>query len=352
MYIKARIKKHLRDFDLDVDFSVNNEVLALLGWSGCGKSMTLKCIAGIETPDDGYIEMDGVVLYDSNKRINLPPQKRKVGYLFQNYALFPNMTVKENVFFVTCWEKEKAEENFVNLVNSLNLKGLENAYPSQLSGGQQQRVAFARVLASDSKILLLDEPFSALDTSLKWQMESELGKLLQYYDHTALLVSHDKGEVYRISDKVAVMNNGKILEMADKRNLFLKPKTFETALLTGITNISEYKKIDENRIKALDWGIELKVEENIIGDNGHIALGTELITVVDKPNTEKNDFKFRICVVIEDISDYIVILKSDENQLKPIRWRVNKEMWQTLSNKNEVCLRLSPETLILLPKNI
>ena len=175
MDLNVSIKKKLRDFTLDVAFRVRDEVFALFGASGCGKSITLKCIAGIETPDCGSITLNGRTLYDSNKNINLPPQARRVGYLFQNYALFPNMTVAQNITFAATGDKlAKLKQN----IERFQLRGLENAYPSKLSGGQCQRVALARVLASHAEFLLLDEPFAALDSFLKWQLELELAQIL------------------------------------------------------------------------------------------------------------------------------------------------------------------------------
>ena len=139
--------------------------------------MTLKCIAGIEKPDKGKIVLDGVTLFDSEQHINLPPQKRRVGYLFQQYALFPSMTAEQNILCaLTCSSREDRKEKFAALLRTFRLEGLEKKLPAQLSGGQQQRVALARILASEPQAILLDEPFSALDSYLKWELE--LGELL------------------------------------------------------------------------------------------------------------------------------------------------------------------------------
>lgn len=167
MKLDVQIKKILRDFVLNVEFSVRDEVFTLLGASGCGKSMTLKMIAGIETPDAGRIILNGRTLFDSAKKINLPPQARRVGYLFQNYALFPNMTVSENILFAAVGTRDEKILRLKENLTRFELDGLEKSYPHELSGGQAQRVAFARVLASHAEILLLDEPFSALDSHLK-----------------------------------------------------------------------------------------------------------------------------------------------------------------------------------------
>lgn len=248
MDLRVSIRKRLRDFTLEVAFRVRDEVFALFGASGCGKSMTLKCIAGIETPDCGSITLNGRTLYDSDKNINLPPQARRIGYLFQNYALFPNMTVAQNITFAATGDKlSKLKQN----IERFQLHGLENAYPNQLSGGQCQRVALARVLASHAEFLLLDEPFSALDSYLKWQLELELAQILKHYGG-AILVTHDRGEVFRLSDKVAVLHDGLISTVDSTQELFLNPKTLQAAILTGC-KVSRLRKIADNQFLAVDW---------------------------------------------------------------------------------------------------
>ncbi len=180
--LDVTIKKKLDRFSLNVSFTAEHETVALLGASGCGKSMTLKCIAGIETPDEGKIVLNGRVLFDSEKKINLAPQKRRVGYLFQQYALFPRMTAAQNIAAgVRTKDRAKRDAAVAAQIKSLRLEGLEDKRPQQLSGGQQQRVALARILANEPELLLLDEPFSALDDYLKWQLELELQDTLLYY---------------------------------------------------------------------------------------------------------------------------------------------------------------------------
>ena len=176
MSIFVDIEKNLGDFHLKVNFSAEDEVLALLGASGCGKTMTVKCIAGIETPDRGKIVLDGVTLFDSEKHINVSPQQRRTGLLFQNYALFPNMTVLQNIRTGARREKNAArrEELVQNILDSFGLAELTGRYPHQLSGGQQQRVALARMLVSDPHIVLLDEPFPRWTATcvMCWSMRS------------------------------------------------------------------------------------------------------------------------------------------------------------------------------------
>ncbi|MBR0216819.1 MAG: ATP-binding cassette domain-containing protein, partial [Clostridia bacterium] len=175
MKLKVDIEKRLGDFCLRTAFEAEEGITGLLGASGSGKSMTLKCIAGIERPDRGTIELDGVTLFDSSRGIDLPPQKRHVGYLFQNYALFPNMTVRQNILCGLHHEKDKAvrEKQLETMLSTFGLSGLEKHKPAQLSGGQQQRVALARILVTKPQLLLLDEPFSALDSYLRLRLQLE-----------------------------------------------------------------------------------------------------------------------------------------------------------------------------------
>ena len=259
MSLKVNIKKRLGNFNLDVAFETERGVFAILGASGCGKSMTLKCIAGIETPDEGRIELNGRVLYDSAKKINLTPQKRRVGYMFQDYALFPNMTVEQNI--KAGMGKHPEEEKVRSYINRFRLEGMEKHYPAQLSGGQKQRVAMARMIASEPDILLLDEPFSALDSYLKWELEQEMRDMLAEVQKPVLFVSHNRDEVYRLCSMVSCIDHGKMEVIEKTKEFFHNPKTKTAAVLSGCKNISAAEIVDNNHIKALGWGITLCVSE-------------------------------------------------------------------------------------------
>ena len=259
MSLKVNIKKRLGNFNLDVAFETERGVFAILGASGCGKSMTLKCIAGIETPDEGRIELNDRILYDSAKKINLTPQKRRVGYMFQDYALFPNMTVEQNI--KAGMGKHPEEEKVRSYINRFRLEGLEKHYPAQLSGGQKQRVAMARMIASEPDILLLDEPFSALDSYLKWELEQEMRDMLAEVQKPVLFVSHNRDEVYRLCSMVSCIDHGKMEVIEKTKEFFHNPKTKTAAVLSGCKNISAAEIVDNNHIKALGWGITLCVSE-------------------------------------------------------------------------------------------
>ncbi|SHK31421.1 molybdate transport system ATP-binding protein [Selenomonas ruminantium] len=346
MELSVDIEKKLRDFTLRADFAVKDEVFALLGASGCGKSMTLKCIAGIETPDKGRIVLNGRVLFDSEAGINLQPQARKAGYLFQNYALFPNMTIAENIAFVASGDNVEKERKVQANLARFKLTGLAQAYPHELSGGQQQRAAFARILAADAQLLLLDEPFSALDSYLKWQLEMELGDVLKEYDGAALLVSHDRGEVYRLADRIAVINRGQMEKVHSKHGLFQDPDTLAAALLTGCKNVSSIKRIAADRIFAEDWQMELQVAADIPAAAQFAGIRAHYIEV--KTQVGENTVLVEVVSVVEDVFSYLVMVRKKDAGACPLRLELSKAEWLQLGNPKELYLHLPKERIMLL----
>lgn len=209
--LEVQIYKKLAEFDLDVSFQVNDNILGLMGASGSGKSMTLKCIAGIEAPDQGRIVLNDRVLFDSEKKINVPIQKRNVGYMFQSYALFPNMDVYENISVGLRARKVKDVDIVVRKVmKQFQISELASRYPKQLSGGQRQRVALARLMAYEPDVLLLDEPFNALDEDLKEDLLRELKSELQI-SKPVVFVSHNKEEVNELCDFKYKIKQGEIV---------------------------------------------------------------------------------------------------------------------------------------------
>ena len=323
MELIVNIEKRLRDFTLAANFTLTDTTLALLGASGSGKSMTLRCIAGLERPDHGRIVLNGRTLYDSEKRINLPPQARNVGYLFQNYALFPNMTVRENIIFALDGSQEEKERIFKENVARFSLEGLENAYPAGLSGGQQQRVAFARILARGADVLLLDEPLSALDTHLKWQIEIALREILAMQDISAILVTHDRDEAFRIAQEIATVDRGQLTPPMDKHELFRNPGTRAATTLTGCKNISAAHRVDETHVAATDWGITLRVA-NAATDVRHIAVRAHYLVLATENDVDA--LPARIAEVIESTFTYIVMLRFADGAM-PIRWEIDKATW-------------------------
>ncbi len=275
MALQAKIRKKFSGFELNVEFETDSGCMGILGASGCGKSMTLKCVAGIEKPDSGRIVLNGKVLFDSDKGINLPAKERHVGYLFQNYALFPTMTVEENLAVVIPGKKIDKIPLVAGQLKIFQLEGLEKRYPSQLSGGQQQRVALARMLLYRPDIIMLDEPFSALDGFLKDTLQLEMLELIKDYSGDVLMVSHSRDEIYKFCDHMMLISDGTSILKGCTRDIFHKPEKMEAAKLTGCKNISAIEKINDYELYASDWKIKLKTAEKIgesiryIGIRGH-----------------------------------------------------------------------------------
>jgi ABC-type sulfate/molybdate transport systems ATPase subunit len=232
------IKKALPEFSLDVSFTVDRSILAILGRSGSGKTMTLKCIAGLVTPDRGRIAVDDRVLFDSKQGINIRPQQRNTGFVFQNYALFPNMTCYGNIALgIGGAARAGSDERVQSLMERLRISKLAKRYPRQLSGGQQQRVALARALATSPDILLLDEPFSALDTITKDCLQRLLLDVEQFYSGYVLLVTHNLAEAYRLSSRIAVYEAGELLQIGPKQDILSAPVSTTAASVTGVRNL-------------------------------------------------------------------------------------------------------------------
>ena len=343
MALSVDIEKTLGDFHLRVKFEAENRVLALLGASGCGKSMTLKCIAGIERPDRGVITLDGTTLFDSGRGVNLPPQRRRVGYLFQQYALFPNMTVEQNIA-VGVRDRRRAREETAEAIAAMRLEGLERKRPHQLSGGQQQRVALARIRVNRPEVLLLDEPFSALDSHLRFQLEQELRGAIRRFGKTVLLVSHNRDEVFRLSDEVAIMHDGRIETTGEKKAVFANPRTRNGAILTGCKNVSPIQATGERRARAVDWGVELALPASADGVQ-YVGIRMHDVRLADAQG-EPNAFLCRVEETIENPFSCTVLLRP-EGAASPIGWELDKERWRQIrAERLRVCL--PPESMLLL----
>ncbi len=236
--VSLSITKRFPGFTLDIRWEADDPVVALFGPSGAGKTLTLHCLSGLVRPDQGRIALGGRVFFDSAAGVNLPPQSRRLGYVFQGYALFPHLTVEENVAFGL---KGRAGAERVQrtrmVLDRLGLAGLEGRYPSELSGGQQQRVALGRALALDPDLLLLDEPLSALDAPLRRQLREELGRIIREWGKATVLVTHDLAEAYQLADRIVVYESGRVLQAAPKSELLWQPTSERVARLIGVRNL-------------------------------------------------------------------------------------------------------------------
>lgn len=295
MSLFVDIHKQLGDFHLDVAFETQGGIMGLLGASGSGKSKTLQCIAGIIKPDCGRVIVNGRTLFDDVHKVNESVQTRRIGYLFQNYALFPNMTVAENIDCGVRREIEKSEHLRIvaAMIDRLRLNGLENRKPAQLSGGQQQRVALGRILVNEPDILLLDEPFSALDSYLKEQVITEISDILNQFGKDVIVVTHSRDEAYQLCRTIAILDQGRLDVMGPTKDLFADPQTREAAILTGCKNIVSAVKSGPRQVYVQQWGTTFETGQDVkdgliaIGIRGHsfhrnLTVNARSVTIVEK----------------------------------------------------------------------
>ncbi|MBD1847178.1 molybdate ABC transporter permease subunit [Cyanobacteria bacterium FACHB-63] len=332
------IQKQLANFDLDLTFNSTQSTLGMLGGSGAGKSMLLRCIAGMESPTKGRIVLNGRVLFDAKAGINVPSRDRKIGFLVQNYALFPNLTVAENIAFglPKSLSTIEARKRIEAQLDSVQLQGYGDRYPHQLSGGQQQRVALARVLASEPEVILLDEPFSALDTHLRSQMEQEVIARLQEFKGVSLLVTHNLEEAYRVCDDLTVLEQGQTIAHGSKYDIFERPGKLGVAQLTGCKNISPAQVITPQTILAIGWGIHLRVIEPLPAQFAYVGIRAHQIRFTDDRTTE-NTFPCWLVATSETPHRMTVFLKFTNDATDPqdyhIQAEVFKERWDVLKQK-------------------
>ena len=294
MALIVDIEKKLPGFHLKVSFQCEQNTLGLLGSSGSGKSMTLRCIAGLETPTKGHIALDGNVLFDSAKGINLPPQTRQVGFLFQNFALFPHLTVKENIRLgIRGLNKDKQRSRMEDLIALVQLAGFEDRYPLQLSGGQQQRAALARALAQQPHILLLDEPFSASDSHLRGELEQQLSSILKVFPYPSIFVTHNLDEAYRLCPDLLVLHNGRAVAFGTREDIFTRPPAYEAARLTACQNISRAQKVGDYEIEPADWACRLRVTQLVPDNITHAGIRAHHISFTEKQD-EVNIFPYSL----------------------------------------------------------
>ncbi|AKB62327.1 ABC transporter ATP-binding protein [Methanosarcina mazei] len=282
---KKGIKK---DFTLDVSFEMENELVVLFGPSGSGKTTLFKCISGITEPDSGKITVDNRVYYDKDRKINLPIQKRNLGYVFQNYTLFPHMNVRKNI---ECglkeWKKEEREKRVMEMLNLLHIEELEIRYPSQLSGGQKQRVALARALAPRPGILLLDEPFSALDMKIRTRLAEKIKNLQNKIEIPLLFITHNLEEAFLLADRIIILHAGKIQQFGTPEEIFYHPENLHVAELIGISNIFDDAYVEEHNeesksavLKSEDMKIKIKPQNFKVGDKVSWGVHPENITLL------------------------------------------------------------------------
>ncbi len=331
MSLEVSVTKRLgRSFTLDLDFRVNGSCLGILGASGCGKSMTLKCIAGIERPDRGRIVLNDRVLFDSEKGINLRPQERRIGYLFQDYALFPNMTVARNIAAGMTKTGANREAVVEGLLHDFQLEGLGKRYPHQLSGGQRQRAALARMLAAEPETILLDEPLSALDTYLREYMQLQLLDTVHQFGD-AIMVTHSRDEVYKICPDLLAMERGGVLAIGPTATVFKDPGLVSVAKLTGCKNISRIERLSGARVRAVDWDMELNVGRPVTDSITHVGIRAhDILPWYGESGRAENVFPMRVIKRTEDPFEWIIHFVNaagpESSERDPLWWKTSKQL--------------------------
>ncbi len=246
--IRADIRTTVGDFDLAIELEVNREITVLYGHSGAGKSLTLEAIAGLLAPREGRIELDGQVVFDRAARVNVPPQRRHIGYVVQDYALFPHLSVAHNIAYgIAHLPRDQRGARIAQFAQMLDLEDLLDRRPSRISGGQAQRVALARALVREPQVLLLDEPFVAVDSSIRRTLRRELRRLAQELGLSVIMVTHDLTEAYNVGDRIAVIDDGRLLQMGGRDEVFRRPATTRAAELLGVGNLLEGRVVGRDR---------------------------------------------------------------------------------------------------------
>ena len=360
MALEVQIEKKLTDFALEVSFRAEAEPLSILGASGAGKTMLLRCIAGLERPDRGRIKLNDHVFFDSESHLNIPARQRRVGMLFQNYALFPHRTVAENIGFgLEGLPQDDRSKRVAALIERTHLPGLESRYSRTLSGGEQQRVALARALAIEPEALLLDEPLSALDTHLRSQMEIQLQETFAAYRRPTLLVTHNMEEAYRLGARLLVLSRGRVVASGAKERIFQRPPSVEVARLTGCKNISRVRAISDHSVEALDWGCTLRLAQpttqSAAQPAGFVGIRAHHIEFVEANRASGEENVFPCWLVQSSETPFRVTLfltlqqhpsQSPQPGAAQLQAEVYKEKWQRFRDKPFPWhVRLPPDSL-------
>ena len=343
----------LPNFSLTVSLTGGRQPLGILGESGAGKTQLLRCIAGLETPTKGVINLNNRILFDADKGINLSSQKRRIGFLQQHYALFPHLTVAENIAFGLQHLPVLQRETRINAyLQRLQLEGLSSRFPDQLSGGQQQRVALGRALAIEPEILLLDEPLSALDTYLRHQIEQILIDVLSNYAGVTLFVTHKLEEIYRVCQTILVLSQGKVIACDRKENIFHRPPSYQVAKVTECKNFSRVNILNDSIVEAVDWNCTLRVTQPMPPSLTYLGFRAHHVRFPSQP-TQANTFPCWLSHVSETQHRMTLYLSINTppsaSCAHHLQAEIFREKWEELRQRPIPWnINLDPERLILL----
>ena len=354
---EVHIEKKLAEFTLDVSFAADNEPLGILGPSGAGKTMLLRCIAGLDDPHRGRIILGNHTLLDTEKGVHVPARKRRIGMLFQHYALFPHQSVRDNVgFSLGRLSRDERERRVRAMLAEVRAAELEPRYPRHLSGGEQQRVALARALASEPEALLLDEPLSALDTHLRSQMAAQLQQTFLTYRSPTLLVTHNIEEAYRLGARLLVLSRGRVAAFGSREEIFRRPPNVEVALLTGCKNISRARAASDSHVEAIDWGCRLHLRPALSQLVGHVGIRAHHVDFTESFDPGPGEENVFPCWLVRSsetpfrITLYLRLHKPDESGGYDLEAEVFKEKWERFRDRPLPWhVRLAPEWLFVMP---
>ncbi|MGA2653447.1 MAG: molybdate ABC transporter permease subunit [Terracidiphilus sp.] len=351
--LEMSAEKRLENFNLKVELRAVRGAVGLLGASGAGKTMTLRMIAGIVTPECGRIVLNGRVLLDRATGQNVPAARRRVGVVFQDYALFPHKTVAENVGFgLSDLPRSEQRARVQSQLERMRIAELADRYPSEISGGQRQRTAIARCLAIEPDALLFDEPFAALDPHLRRQMEEQLREALADYGGAVVFVTHDMEEAFRFCTDLLVLDSGRVIASGPKHQLFERPQTVVAARLTGCKNIVPARRISGDRIAVAAWNCDLKTAVPV--PDGLTHLGMRSHQVIFGPESRgENSFPCWLVSTSEaphEMTLYLHLHTQPQPRDKPhLQADVPKDLWRTLNAQPQPWrIQLVPERLLLL----
>jgi ABC-type sulfate/molybdate transport systems ATPase subunit len=350
--LQVDLAKAYSGFQLRVAFGARGGALGLLGASGSGKSLTLRSIAGLEVPDNGCVILNGRALFDSKSRVCRAPAERRVGMVFQDYALFPHLTARANIAFgLHRLPGEERQRRIEQWARTLRIEALLDRYPGALSGGQRQRVALARALVTEPEALLLDEPFSALDPHLRRHLEETLKEILKEYPGVTVFVTHDRDEAYRFCQDLVVLSEGTVAASGPKREIFANPQSLAVARLTGCKNFASVSATEGDSLRADDWNCTLRAAGQVPPHTTHVGIRAHHVRVAAQSD-EKNAFPCWLMGQVESPFETTLYLRlhapPQAGDLPHLEAELSQAAWTELSERPQPWMAVLDATRLLL----